>query len=218
MPAPHGVLESLVTAPDDVVRERAWVDFLAQHSDVLLRVARSMGGGHDAIMDRYAFVLDALRCDNYRRLRAYLPEGRGAFTTWLAVVARRLCMDEHRHRYGRAQSDAREAEAERATRRQLADMIGSELGLEMLESDAGNAPDVQFEQAEKRAVLNTALARLDVTDRLILRLRFEDALSVPEIARLIGVDSPFKIYRRLDKALTVVRKHLEASGVRDASD
>ncbi len=52
---------------------------------------------------------------------------------------------------------------------------------------------------------------------VILRLRFEDALSVPEIARLIGVDSPFKVYRQLDKILMTVRRHLEAAGIHGAS-
>jgi RNA polymerase sigma factor (sigma-70 family) len=217
MRAPPGDLETLVTAVDDGVRERAWAEFLRQRSDVILRVARSLGGGHDTAMDRYAFVLDSLKRDDYKRLRAFIPDGRGSFDTWLAVVARRLCMDEHRQRYGRAQSDALHAEAERVTRRQLVDLVGNELGLESLEGNADGAPDLQLERAERRALLDAALRQLDVSDRLILRLRFEDVLSVPEIARVMGVDSPFKIYRRLEKALAAVRSSLEAAGIRDAS-
>jgi len=217
MPAPPGDLESLVTAADQVAQERAWVAFLGHRSDVMLRVARAMGGGHDAVMDRYAFVLDALCRDNYKRLRAYLPEGRGSFDTWLAVVTRRLCMDEHRHRYGRAQSDDPCAQTDRSTRRQLVDLVGSELGLEALEGDADAVPDLELERTEQRNILDAALAQLDVTDRLMLRLRFEDGLSVPEIARLVGVDSPFRIYRQLDKVLATLRKHLEAAGIHDAS-
>jgi hypothetical protein len=45
---------------------------------------------------------------------------------------------------------------------------------------------VQLERSELRAVLDCALAQLDVTERLILRLRFEGRVSVPEIARLLG--------------------------------
>jgi RNA polymerase sigma factor (sigma-70 family) len=216
MPALPGDLQSLVTATDQAVRDRAWASFLREHSDVILRVARAMGGGHDATMDRYAFAVDALQRDNYKRLRAYAPDGRGSFHTWLAVVARRLCMDEHRHRYGRAQSDDLHAEAERAARRQLADFVGNELGLDAIEGNT-DSPDVELERAELRTILNAALAQLDVSDRLILRLRFEDALSVPEIARLTGSDSPFKIYRQLDKVLATVRRHLEAAGIHNAS-
>ncbi len=217
MPVLPGDVETLLAASDQAAHDRAWAVFVRQHSDVLLRVARSLGGGHDATMDRYAFVLDALRRDDCRRLRAYAPGGRGAFDTWLAVVARRLCMDEYRHRYGRTQSAATDAAAERATRRQLADLIGDELGLETLEGDAESVPDIELELAERRAVLDSALAQLDVTDRLVLRLRFEDALSVPEIARVVGVESPFKVYRQLDRVLAVVRRHLEAAGIHDAS-
>ena len=216
MPALPGDLQSLVTATDRAVRDRAWADFLRQHSNVILRVARAMGGGHDATMDRYAYAVDALRRDDFKRLRAYDPDGRGSFDTWLAVVARRLCMDEHRHRYGRAQSDDADAEAERATRRQLADLVGNELGLDTIEGNT-DTPDVQLERSELRAVLDCALAQLDVTERLILRLRFEDAVSVPEIARLLGINSPFKVYRQLDKVLMTVRRHLEAAGIHDAS-
>jgi len=217
MPALPRDVDVLLAATDHAALDRAWEAFLRQHSDVLLRVARAMGGGHDATMDRYAFVLDALRCDDYKRIRAYAPEGRGAFDTWLAVVARRLCLDAYRHRYGRTQSDRHTAEEERVTRRQLVDFVGDELGLETLEGDAGAIPDVELERAERRTLLEAALARLDVTDRLILRLRFEDALSVPEIARLVGADSPFKVYRQLDKVLAAVRKDLVAAGVHDAS-
>lgn len=216
MPALPGDLQSLVTASDQVARDRAWAAFLRHHSDVILRVAQTMGGGHDATMDRYAFAVDALQRDNHRRLRAYAPEGRGSFDTWLAVVVRRLCLDEYRHRYGRAQSDDQDAEAERAARRQLANLVGNELGLDAIEGDA-DTPDVELERSELRALLDAALAQLDVTERLMLRLRFEDALSVPEIARLLDIDSPFKVYRRLERALATVRKYLETEGIHDAS-
>ena len=216
MPALPGDVQSLIAATDKAAWERAWAGFLRQYSGVILRVARAMGGGHDPTMDRYTFVVDALQRDDCKRLRAYAPEGRGSFTTWLAVVARRLCLDEHRHRYGRAQSDDADAEAERATRRQLADLVGTELGLETVEG-AMDPPDLQLERSELRAVLDGALAQLDVTERLILRLRFEDTVSVPEIARLLGIDSPFKVYRQLDKLLATVRRHLEAAGIHDAS-
>jgi RNA polymerase sigma factor (sigma-70 family) len=217
MRAPPTDVGALVAATDQAAQDRAWVDFLGQYSDVILRVARSLGGGHDPTMDRYAFVLDALRRDNYKRLRAFTRDGRGSFATWLAVVARRLCMDEHRHRYGRAQSDDPQAEAERARRRQLTDLVNCELGIESFEADGESSPEMRLDRAERRLALDTALGRLDVSERLILRLRFEDGLSVPEIARVLGFDSPFKVYRQLDKLLMSIRRDLESKGIRDAS-
>lgn len=70
-------------------------------------------------------------------------------------------------------------------------------------------------EAERRAAdeaLARALARLPPEDRLILRMRFWEELSVADIAR--GLDLPQKpLYRRIDRALAELRRHLEASGV-----
>jgi RNA polymerase sigma factor (sigma-70 family) len=213
---PQPALDLLLAPPDDLAREKAWAEFLAGSSDILLRVARIMGGDEDAVMDRYAFILDALRRDDYRRLRVYVNDGKSSFGTWLAVVARRLCMDEYRGRYGRAQSDSETSAARRAVRRNLGDLVGSELGLdELLAHD--DAPDAALEQKERRAALDAALAHLETEDRVILRLRFEDDVSVPEIARLLGLGSPFALYRRINRILTGVRRTLEAAGIYDAT-
>ena len=207
-------LQALFAPANDVEREKAWAHFLARSSDVLLHVARRMGGDDDAVMNRYAFILDALSRDDYRRLRAYA--GTSSFETWLAVVARRLCLDEYRHRYGRAQSESDAPTARRATRRNLSDLVSSELGLDELLANADATPDVALEQREWRSALEAALARLGTQDRVILRLRFEDGVSVPEIARLLRIGSPFALYRRLNRILAELRRTLEAAGIRDA--
>jgi RNA polymerase sigma factor (sigma-70 family) len=219
MPTPSTslpALELLFAPPDDSAREKAWVDFLASCSDTLLRVARVMGGDEDAVMDRYAFILDALRRDDYRRLRAYVNDGKSSFETWLAVVARRLCTDEYRGRYGRLQSESEVTSARRALRRNLGDLVGSELGLDDLLSH-DDTPDTALEKKEWRTVLDAALAALDTEDRVILRLRFEDDISVPEIARLLDLGSSFSVYRRVKRILAGVRKKLEAAGIYDAA-
>jgi RNA polymerase sigma factor (sigma-70 family) len=175
-----------------------------------------MGGDEDAVMDRYAFIVDALRRDDYRRLRAYVNDGKSSFDTWLAVVARRLCMDHYRARYGRAQGTSEATSAHRAVRRSLGDLIGSELGLDALLS-YDDAPDAALEKKEWRAALDAALAQLETEDRVILRLRFEDDVSVPEITRLLGLGSSFSVYRRITRTLAGVRKKLEAAGIYDAA-
>lgn len=58
-------------------------------------------------MDRYAHVLDKLQVDDFRRLRTFVADGRGKFTTWLTVVVRRICLDHHRQRYGRVRERGR---------------------------------------------------------------------------------------------------------------
>ena len=98
-----GFAPGLARGGSDADAEPAWAAFLSKHSGLLLHVARSLGGDDDAAMDRYAFMLDALRRDGCLRLRGYVADGRSQFSTWLIVVARRLCLDEYRHRYGRPQ-------------------------------------------------------------------------------------------------------------------
>jgi hypothetical protein len=122
LPAP---LSSLLASRDPRSREEAWAAFLSTYSTLIMRVARLLGGDEDAVMDRYAFALDQLCRDDCKRLRQYTADGRGEFTTWLVLVVRRLCLDEHRRRYGRRQSDDGDAAERHAARRRLADLFGS---------------------------------------------------------------------------------------------
>jgi len=201
-------------AADDAGRDKAWAEFLKQYSGLVLHVARSIQGDHDTVMDRYTFVLDALRKDDFRRLAGYSETGRGAFTTWLVAVVRRLCVDEHRQRFGRAHPDG--PTREQIDRRNLADLTACESApLEFLES-ALVAPDSALHASERNAALHAALLRLEVPDRLLLRLRYEDGLKVNEIARLLGEPSQFKIYRRLDQILAGLRRDLELVGINES--
>src|SRR5687767_15882967 len=93
------LLESTIPDQDD-----AWARLVEAHTDLLLRTARYFGGDHDAVMDRYAFILEQLRRDQFRRLRGYNPRDDATFDVWLVAVARRLCLDHHRHRYGRVRT------------------------------------------------------------------------------------------------------------------
>ena len=209
-------LARLLVAPLGAPQEDAWSRFLADYTGVLLYVAGRLSGGQDEVMDRYAWMLDGLRRDDFRRLRAYGGRGPGPFTTWLIVVARRLCLDHHRVRYGRQQSEGPAHDAHRHERRRLADLIGDELALEAVATPSDHAADNAMVRGETSTALGRALDELHPEDRLLLRIRFEDAVSVPEMARVLGLDSPFGLYRRLDKILKGLRAKLEALGIDDA--
>jgi RNA polymerase sigma factor (sigma-70 family) len=208
-------LSALLSSRNPAERERAWREFVTGQSRLLLHVARALGGDHDAAMDRYAFMLEALERDDFRRLRSYVADSRCSFSTWLIVVARRLCLDHHRQRYGRSQAGTEEASARKRERRQLTDLLGDELALATLESSDDGAPDLILQRNELLAALREAVAGLDCEDRLLLRLRFEEDISVPAIARLWNEPSPFKLYRRIDKLLADLRGRLERAGVQD---
>jgi RNA polymerase sigma factor (sigma-70 family) len=62
------------------------------------------------------------------------------------------------------------------------------------------------------AVVRGALNRLDHRDRLILRLHFGCSMTIAQVSRALGVEQK-PLYRQLQRALTVVRKHLAGAGI-----
>jgi RNA polymerase sigma factor (sigma-70 family) len=165
-------------------------------------------------MDAYAFVLEALRQDGCRRLKAYVPDGKTKFTTWLVVVTRRLVLDHVRHRYGRSRSDDDARRAEQSTRRRLEDLVADEIDPDQIVG-ASESPDASVRRAQLTSAVQGVLAGLEPTDRLLLALRFEDERPIKDIARALGLPSVFHVYRRLGVVLAEVRRGLERRGVEE---
>ena len=203
-------LELLLEASEPEVREKAWSELLNEFSNLIRHVARQLGGDADAVMDSYAAVLQALRANDFHRLRQFRYDGRGKFSTWLVAVTRRVCIDKHRRLYGRAQREGTTPDW-KASRRNLAQLLGDEVTLDSIETTADN-PEIVLEKRELHEALFAALEPLAPRERLLLRYRYEDGLSVPEIARLTGARSPFIVYREIEKLLTALRASLEKVG------
>jgi RNA polymerase sigma factor (sigma-70 family) len=79
----------------------AWTVFLERYSPLLISVIRRFEHDQDAVEDCYLFVCEHLSRDGFRRLLRYQDDGRARFSTWLCVVTRNLCLDWHRHEFGR---------------------------------------------------------------------------------------------------------------------
>jgi RNA polymerase sigma factor (sigma-70 family) len=200
-------------SPDD----EPWADFVRQYSRLLLHVARSLGGDHDAAMDRYAYLLEHLRQDNCRRLRLYAADGRSEFSTWLVVVAQRLCLDHHRWRYGRPRAvlhDAPAQDEERRARRRLVDLVSVEVDLDRLRGNDSRGPDEEMDETDRYRALEAALGALPPSDRMLVRLHYEDGLPMSEVARALGCASRFQAYRRLRAVLAALRRVLQQDRVR----
>lgn len=210
--APPPELFGLLNATTPVAREAAWDAFVSVHSRLLLHVARSIGRDYDAAMDAYAYLLEQLRLDDCHRLRAYAADGRSKFTTWLVVVARRLCLDQMRRRYGRARDESGEGRERRAERRRLEDLLSEHVDLDGVPDGKATGADVQMIAGEQSEALNSAVARLEPRDRLILKLRFDDDLSAREIATLLALPTPFHVYRRINALLESLRAALAPRG------
>lgn len=210
-------LSRLLAAEGADQAEGAWEEFVRTQSRLLLHVARSMARDQDGTMDRFAYLLEQLRRDDCRRLRGFVADGRSKFTTWLVVVSRRLCLDYDRQRYGRADRATDSAQrAARAERRKLRDLVGGQLDLATLADPNAREPEDSLSARDVGDALTDALNLLKPSDRLLLRLRFDDGQSAREIARAMAFPSQFHVYRRLDRVLAFLREQLANRGIRDA--
>ncbi len=219
--APPEELAALVDAESERERDGAWQELIDRYSPVVLRTVRRSSKSYDEAMNRYAFVLESLRCDDYRRLRQYVADGRGSFSTWLVVVTRRLSEDYRRKKYGRPQAAHGEGRAAgrtrqlRLVRRRLADFITSELEPGRAPDRRASDPERRLREAELYAALDTAVWQLEARDRLLFKLRFEHDLTAKQIARVMGFPSQFHVYRRIKSRLQFLRKILVEMGVLD---
>jgi RNA polymerase sigma factor (sigma-70 family) len=214
------VVAHLLATDDGAARDAAWSAFAATYNRLLLHVSRAFGGDRDAAMDRYAFILEHLRADDFRRLRTYAADGRSEFSTWLVVVTQRMCLDHRRARYGRVRAEdgeSRAHEEEWAARRRLVDLLSADVDLSSLSDGAARDAEDRVRVADLYQALESAIMTLDPRDQLLVKLRFEDDLPVSEIARDLGFPSRFHAYRRLTRVLSDLRRVLETGGVRDAA-
>ena len=134
-------------------------------------------------------------------------------------MARRLCLDYHRQRYGRARESQGEEPTgeERAERKRLVDFLVERVDLAVITDRSARNPESELREAELADALASALAELQPRDRLILELRFEDEVPVREIAEVIGLPSVFHVYRRLREIYATLRATLLRKGVEDPS-
>ena len=209
----------LLRAPDAAEREAAWEQLITRHTRLLMSVARSFGGDYDDAMERYSYIVEKLRELDFRRIRTFDPEAGASFSTWLTVTARNLCLDQHRVRYGRLRAEHRtdDSTSLRAVRRALNELTENDVPTETLEDLQSTPADEITIRGELDDHLRCALRNLSARERLLLTLRFIDDMSAARIAGLLGIATPFHVYRQLNAILTKLRQALQNNGI-EASD
>jgi len=104
----------------------------------------------------------------YRALGRY--EGRGRFRPWLLTLTANLCVDQLRRRRGGEVS--LEAAAE-------------ESGLEP--ADAGPGPEQEAERSHMAGLLERAIGKLPVAQRLVVTMVYMNGVSFEEAAEGLGI-------------------------------
>jgi RNA polymerase sigma factor (sigma-70 family) len=78
-------------------------------------------------------------------------------------------------------------------------------------ANPGPGPDDLAEGLQEQRQLQDALAKLPAEQRLLLRLRYEQNLTLAEVARLTGQPDPFRANRRIQAALDALAVLMGAS-------
>lgn len=78
----------------------------------------------------------------------------------------------------------------------------------------GPGPDELAEESQEQGKVQQALAALPAEQRLLLRLRYEQDLSLAEIARLTGQPDPFRVNRRIQAALDALADAMDGQHAR----
>lgn len=96
-------MDEWVAAFERGTSEAAWDLFLTRYRRLIFAAIRHYARDYDDVMDVFARVCEALREDDFRRLRQYIeqPTHRARFSTWLVTVVRHLTVDWFRQRDGR---------------------------------------------------------------------------------------------------------------------
>jgi RNA polymerase sigma factor (sigma-70 family) len=81
-------------------------------------------------------------------------------------------------------------------------------------AEPGPGPDDLAAESQEQQRLAQALAMLSAEDRLLLRLRYEQNLTLAEVARLTNQPDPFRANRRIQSALKALAEIMNDPGVR----
>lgn len=76
--------------------------------------------------------------------------------------------------------------------------------------EPGPGPEQAAAQSQARDRLYQALAQLSPRQRLLIKLRYQQELSLKEVARLTRLGDPFRARRHIQAALDVLASHFEA--------
>lgn len=75
--------------------------------------------------------------------------------------------------------------------------------------DPAPGPEALIQADQERSRVEAAMARLQPRERLLLRLRFQQDLTLEEVARLTRIPDPYRAHREIQAALAALAQFLE---------
>ena len=254
--------------------ETGWEEFLRQYSSLLYHSVRTFTRDEDEASDCFVHICEQLVRNGFRRLLQFKFEGTASFTTWLRVVARNLCYDWHRKKYGRLRPfksvqhlSTMESEVYRCryecrlSREETLQQLQATwptAGMDVLTDiesrlehslssrqqwllsawkqresgasvsateeetweestaviDTGPNPETLVVDQQQRRRLLKSLSLLPPVERLVVRLRFDEGLSLVEIAHLTGLGDAQRVHRRIAAIFQKLRVAMETKNER----
>ena len=182
--------------------ELAWELFLREYGNLTFQVVRHFETDADNAADCFQFVCEQLIDNSFRRLRKFKAEGPATFSTWLRAVTRNLCIDWRRKQFGR-----------RRTSEQLPQLTNLDDAANI--SDSQPNPEAHAIMLERSTLTRAALRRLESQDRLLLRLRFEEDLTLEQIAGLLHLGNAQRVDRQLKQILSRMRAEIESGSLHE---
>lgn len=177
--------------------KKAWDTFVEKYSPMIYAsVKRTLSGSSANIPGRTLEditqeVFVRLIRDDYRLLKQFDGK-RASLSTWLALVARSVCIDQLRKRqietFSLEDSD--------------------------IKAGSGSFDEPMTESANTEAL---PLHLLTARQRLVLNMLFEEQMTVPQAAKIIGVDDQ-TIRSTKHKALERLRSHFRGDKIKQTGD
>jgi len=84
-------------------------------------------------------------------------------------------------------------------------------------ADSSSNPEALAIGGERSAMLNRALWRLSFNERLLIRLRFEEDLTLDQIAKLLKLGNAQRVDRQIKQILSSLRRELNSADAVDVS-
>jgi RNA polymerase sigma factor (sigma-70 family) len=204
MPTPDDGVSDLLNELDKSPAA-TWREFLTRYAGVIQQVVGLLETETDQAADCFLFVCERLVENDFRRLRKFRPSGSASFPTWLRAVVRNLSIDWHRKVHGRPRDGAYPIQPRMGT------LVSDDGEVAERLRDPQPDPEVQAASSERSAALSAAIGQLEPSDRLLLRMRFEQDLTLDQVARLVGLKDAQTVDRRLRQILERLRATVETA-------